>query len=108
MDGVLDEVCKALGAQVLFLVVCNISLLLQHVVKSGGPLPAAQPSCVAAVVNHESYSPSMHVWVQGVHSLRVGYMPKLYKARTLSRGRPFRSIVMQPVNLFLLTDTDTK
>lgn len=70
MDGVFDEGCKVLGAHVFLLVVGDVRLLLQHVVKSGGPLPAAQPGCVAAVVDHECYPPSVHVGVQRVHSLQ--------------------------------------
>ena len=71
MNRVFHKICKVLRAHVLFLIICHVSLLLKHVIKSGCPLSAAQSSCVTAVVHHESYSPGMHVGIEGVHSLQV-------------------------------------
>ena len=52
------------AAQVLVSMVSvrgHICLLVMEVYKYWGPLPAAQASGVAAVVNHEGYPSGMHI-----------------------------------------------
>ena len=70
VDWVLHKLGERLGVKVLVLVVRNIRLLVEDVVKAGSPFPAAQTSCVAAVVHHERHPTSMHVWVERVNSLQ--------------------------------------
>ena len=70
VDWILHELGECLGIKVLVLVVRNVRLLVEDVIKAGSPFPAAQASCVTAIVHHERHPTSMHVRVERVNSLR--------------------------------------
>ena len=64
----------------------HIGLLVQHVVKAGRPLAAAQAGCVGAVVHHEGHAPCVHVGVERVHSLPVQGYPSTTGYKGWLRG----------------------
>mmetsp|Transcript_35731 Transcript_35731/g.79489 ORF Transcript_35731/g.79489 Transcript_35731/m.79489 type:complete len:676 (+) Transcript_35731:58-2085(+) len=80
-QGLVHGVSQELGDDLLVLhgalVHGGEGLLLQDVVKAGGPLAAAQAGSVGAVVNHEGNTAGVHVGVQGVHSLNDGLIADL-------------------------------